>query len=1476
MSQNQQTKRIFEQLEDRILFDAVPDGNFIVEAQEPEVLHVHHLGENQQAAEGAKPELIVVDSNVENYSELVMSLINEHDDRTFQVEVLEAHSDGIEQISGLLQTADSRFSAIHIVSHGSDAQLTLGNGMLSESNISAYVSELVSWTDHLTDDADIMIYGCDFASTAAGESLAETIAMLTQADVAVSSDVTGSLSLGGDWDLEHHIGTVETNEIAASSWLGKLGLDIVNAGTAGAAGMANEILGDGITINSATYFGGSNQSGTFSVGDSISFDENILPFETGVIFSTGRASDVGGPNSTDYKSVNANGVDGDADFNAISNGYKTYDASFLDVTFTPDVPEGAFAGDTIRMTLDIIFGSEEYNEYVYGGYNDSLAVIVNGVNQATVPNGLAIGIDTINDAGTYAPRYGSDALDPNQNHDTTDGIIESANSSLYVNNDPGLDWGENSEATYNTNMDGFTKTLPITFDVIAGQANTLKIGVTDTGDHYLDSWMFVRGGSCQSDIVAENDLLNIPADTPTNIDVTANDFDLEGDSLQVIGIADQQVSAGDVITLDSGTVIKLEADGTLTVTGVSGVTETTTYNITDGNGNYATGYLTVDTEVTFVPPPKFGADDNGMWEVYSNLGQLGEIDFANKTILDADNHAAMQLDATGYRITDNYAYGVYNDNGQQLIVRIGSDGSTQTLGQIDGLPNNPGEIDAGDYGPDDLLYVTAESDPDMLFGINVDTLTVENTIQLSQDLDNVFDIAFNIHDNHFYTSQRGEENKLLKISYSDGSVTTVGDNNLQKHTFGAMFSDRTGAIFGASNLTGEVYKFDTVTGNATLAGYTKTVGNNDGFSNTSTSFELPPLAADDTFSTTASAPVSGNLFESNGLAGDFDGNGDQFQLTKVNGSTAKVGTEFTMASGALLTVNADGSFNYDANGAWDDLQLGLTKIESITYTISDGTNESTAEVKIFVGGEFGSERAGVDITPGEVDLVKLKGLNQEHKTLVVSAGDFNGDGYEDVIVGDSSADNSRGQAFVVYGDADGLPEGVDVQTLLAENGGDGSKGMVISGVLEDDRLGAAVAAVGDVNGDGIDDILVGATDRDDNGQNSGSSYLIYGGTNHGAEFQASTLYENRGGDGTTGAVFKGNSANDQSGKVVGGIGDVNNDGLNDFVVVAQDADVDGLINAGESYVVFGNANFGAEVSLDSLDGENGFTIQGKAEYDHLGAQVSGGVDVNADGIDDFVITSRTADTDNLMDAGQSYLFYGKDTGFSATMNVDDLSVESGGTGVDGVVFHGTDTSTGNGSYITVTTDTNGDQIGEIVMGVGAPGNNAAFTILGAADNFDAEFDIISLKQSGVYVDNFDSATDYDERSWDTYTNSVTMHSTEGTRVTIWGDPHVETVVDGEEVLFDIGYGAGSITLSTGTIVRWETYAHDPVDWPLGPPLSDFTVLFAESSDNFSLDTADNVDVVDQLSAMTDSELREFALEIAKYAGSASDPLTYNG
>jgi hypothetical protein len=287
---------------------------------------------------------------------------------------------------------------------------------------------------------------------------------------------------------------------------------------------------------------------------------------------------------------------------------------------------------------------------------------------------------------------------------------------------------------------------------------------------------------------------------------------------------------------------------------------------------------------------------------------------------------------------------------------------------------------------------------------------------------------------------------------------------------------------------------------------------------------------------------------------------------------------------------------------------------------------------------------------------RLDGALFDRLVSVSSAGDVNGDGFDDVIVGALGAfwnEFNFGSSYVVFGKASGFGATMGLSSL------DGSNGFRLHGAAEHDSSGSSVSNAGDVNGDGYDDVIVGALGAGPNGHYSGSSYVVFGkASGFGATMGLSSL------DGSNGFRLDGVAAGDFSGRSVSNAGDVNGDGFDDLIIGAWGADPNGDWS-GSSYVVFGKASgFSATMDLSSLDGSNGFRLDGVSEHDFTGNSVSNAGDVNGDGFDDLIVGAPRADP-NGYGSGSSYVVFGKASGFSATMNLFDLDV-SDGFRLDGV------------------------------------------------------------------------------------------------------------------------------------------------------------------------------------------------------------------
>ncbi len=328
---------------------------------------------------------------------------------------------------------------------------------------------------------------------------------------------------------------------------------------------------------------------------------------------------------------------------------------------------------------------------------------------------------------------------------------------------------------------------------------------------------------------------------------------------------------------------------------------------------------------------------------------------------------------------------------------------------------------------------------------------------------------------------------------------------------------------------------------------------------------------------------------------------------------------------------------------------------------------------------------------------------------VSSAGDVNGDSFDDVIVGAPSADsngNSSGSSYVVFGRAFGFDAAMNLSAL------DGSNGFRLDGEAAYDDSGRSVSSAGDVNGDGFDDVIVGA--RGANGNSSGSSYVVFGrASGFDAAMNLSVL------DGSNGFRLDGEPS-DYSGRSVSSAGDVNGDGFDDVIVGAPFSDSNGN-DSGSSYVVFGKASgFDATMNLSSLDGSNGFRLNGGAKYDRSGHSVSSAGDVNGDGFDDVIVGADRVDPFGS-NSSSNYVVFGKASGFDATMN---LSALDGSNGFRLI-------SDASGWSVSGAGDVNGDGFDDVI--VGTPGyDNFAYIVFGRASGFDAVMNLSGLGGSSGF------------------------------------------------------------------------------------------------------------------------------------------------
>jgi hypothetical protein len=481
--------------------------------------------------------------------------------------------------------------------------------------------------------------------------------------------------------------------------------------------------------------------------------------------------------------------------------------------------------------------------------------------------------------------------------------------------------------------------------------------------------------------------------------------------------------------------------------------------------------------------------------------------------------------------------------------------------------------------------------------------------------------------------------------------------------------------------------------------------------------------------------------------------------------TAPLLTIFAIDEGDLrndIAAVAVGDFNGDG---LDDLLLGARFGDG-----SDNSRESTGEAYVIFGA---SDLAGtVDLAAAEQDLTIFGERQGDNLGFAVAAGDLNDDGVDDIIVSapmsegikDPDYRTDRGEVYVVFGGED-LAGTIDIAeeepdvTIIAAEGfslmgdsigigdvnGDGIADLVlgapfagripgsphggprtelgevyvifgsptlggsisipegqqdftISGPEQYSELGDAMA-VGDVNGDGIDDIIATAEAADGPEgarPNAGVEYVVFGSTSLGGMIDTAKDEQD--------LMILGANAQDALGFCASS-GDINDDGIDDILLVAQRADGAGEARdaSGEAYVIFGSPDL--KGTIDTLAGEQDVGIFGADPHDLL-SSCRAGHDVNGDGIGDLILgTSFGRGPDNRRNgAGEAYVIFGSP---DLERNLD-LAQAS----YDMVIFGGEDGDRLGGGPITA--DINGDGQQEIiVVAVGADGPGNARLDVGA-------------------------------------------------------------------------------------------------------------------------------------------------------------------
>ena len=331
---------------------------------------------------------------------------------------------------------------------------------------------------------------------------------------------------------------------------------------------------------------------------------------------------------------------------------------------------------------------------------------------------------------------------------------------------------------------------------------------------------------------------------------------------------------------------------------------------------------------------------------------------------------------------------------------------------------------------------------------------------------------------------------------------------------------------------------------------------------------------------------------------------------------------------------------------------------------------------------------------------------------VSGAGDINGDGLADLIVGSARGlflgDVSK--SYLVFGKTNGGAVNLsDVAT--------GIGGFTINGEAAGDYSGWSVSGAGDVNGDGLADLIVGAWGSNSNGKQSGKSYVVFGKTD-GTEVNLSNVTS-----GIGGFTLNAEAQEDAVGFSVSDAGDVNGDGFDDLIVGAP-----GAGQFGKSYVVFGKADNNSVQLSQVAAGIGGFAINNQTEGD--AAIVSSAGDVNGDGLGDLILGAPNANA-NGKESGKSYVVFGKTDG--TTVNLNEVTA-----GVGGFAINGEAAFDNAGFSVSAAGDVNGDGLTDLIVGAdGADPNGKdsgkSYVVFGKTDATSVNLSDVAAGNGGFAI-----------------------------------------------------------------------------------------------------------------------------------------------
>jgi Domain of unknown function (DUF4347)/Bacterial Ig domain len=832
----------------------------------------------------SKKELVFIDSNVTDYQSLLVGI-----KPSAEVILLKGDRDGITQITDALK-GRSGITSIQILSHGKQGEIQLGNSSLTQSNLANYANQLQSWSSALTNDADILLFGCDIASGETGNNFIHQIATLTGADVAASTNLTGNNALGGDWVLEDMTGAIEADfaisaesqaayssvlltpvtQLNSSSGL-VLSSFVAGATTFNAAGILDAVVLRRVD-NSVTNDGSTSDASVLQrnivwiqdpalpapgLTEELALLGNDLSFGTDNLFKNDSTSPEQNTNNIERVDVISNGG-----IVAPSSGLSNIGFLIVDRG-----SGGGGANDPFQIAgITSDPNMTAATAFTYGTTPIAVTMADYGVT------GTSLNYNIFNDMdgmGVYVDNTGNGGMPLTQALNAVFVSFEELGimpgQTFYGFSLAGTDAG--------TNLSDFT-TFPINTNDVTGGLDLAATG-----------GVFFIGNLPP---MAVNDSITTSG-TPATIGVLTNDTDPNGDPLTITGTTD---GMNGMVTTDPGPTSS-PTDDVVIYTPNAGFTGTDsfTYTISDGMGGLDTATVTVTVGGT---PPD--AIDDTAATTSGTPATIGVL--TNDTDPNGD-----PLTITG--TTDGMNGMVTTDPGptssptDDVVIYTPNSGFTGTDSFTYTISDGMGGLDTA------TVVVTVNNDiPD---AVNDSTTTASGT-----------PVSISVLTND--TDPNGDPLTITTAAPGMNGTTSINTNGTPSPTDDVVVYTPNTGFSGTDSFT---YTISDGMGGLDTATVVVTVDNNI------------PDAVNDSTTTASGTPVSISV-----LTNDTDPNGDPLTIT-----TAAPGMNGT------TSLNTNGTPSPTDDVVVYTPNSGFTGTDSFTYTISDGMGGlDTATVTVSVGG----------------------------------------------------------------------------------------------------------------------------------------------------------------------------------------------------------------------------------------------------------------------------------------------------------------------------------------------------------------------------------------------------------------------------------------------------------------------------------------------------------------------------------------------